>query len=102
MKDYNNLIDALRDLRARGFTYDFNPKPAYLECPALDLVLHPEDFEVRETYRFESTSDADNNSVLYAIKSQDGVKGVLIDAYGPYASLSQEMASRLGSNARML
>ena len=96
MKDYNNLIDALQDLKARGYTNDFNLKPHCLECITLDLQLHPEDFEVKEMYRFEGDSSPDDNSVLYAIESKNGVKGVLVDAYGTYAeALSPEMAFKM-------
>ena len=96
MKDYNNLVDALQDLNARGFTYDFNLKPYCLECKALELELRPEDFEIAEMYRFEGDSSPDDNSILYAIESVDGVKGVLVDAYGTYAeAISPEMASKL-------
>jgi len=96
MKDYNNLVDALLDLRSRGFTNDFNLKPYCLECTALKLELHPEDFEIKEPYRFEGDSSPDDNSVLYAIESKDGVRGVLVDAYGTYAeAMSPKMAMKL-------
>lgn len=96
MKDYNNLIDALQDLKARGYTNDFNLKPHCLECTSLALQLHPEDFEVKEFYRFEGDSSTDDNSILFAIESKDGIKGVLIDAYGVYAeALSSEMALKM-------
>ncbi len=96
MKDYSNLIEALDDLKLRGFKNDFNLKPSCLECTALQLQLHPEDFEVKELYRFEGDSTPDDNSILYAIESKEGVKGVLIDAYGTYAeSISLEMANKL-------
>ncbi|MDB4768706.1 phosphoribosylpyrophosphate synthetase [Saprospiraceae bacterium] len=96
MKDYNNLVDALQDLSARGFTNDFNLKPNCLECKKLELELHPEDFKITEMYRFEGDSSPDDNSVLYAIESKDGIKGVLVDAYGTYAeAMSPEMAMKL-------
>lgn len=99
MKDYSNLIEALNDLRSRGYVNDFNLKPTCIECATLQLQLHPEDFEVREVYRFEGDSTPDDNSVLYAIESMSGVKGVLVDAYGTYAeSLNLEMATKLGQS----
>ena len=74
MKNYNNLIDALQDLKARGCTNDFNLKPHCIECTTLSLHLHPEDFEIKEIYRFEDNSTPDDNSILYAIESRKGVK----------------------------
>lgn len=96
MKHYQTLVEALEDLKARGYVNDFNLQPTCLECPGLDLKLHPQDFEIREVYRFEGMSNPDDNSVLYAIASTTGVKGVFVDAYGVYAeALSPEMIARL-------
>ena len=36
-------------------------------------------------HRFEGESDPDDMSVVYAIESQDGTRGVLVDAFGTYA-----------------
>jgi hypothetical protein len=96
MKNYSNLVEALSDLKSRGYTTDFNLKADCLEGLSMKLQIHPEDFEVREVYRFEGASNPDDSSVLYAIESKNGLKGVLIDAYGVYAeSLSLEMATKL-------
>lgn len=96
MKNYSNLVEALNDLKSRGFKNDFNLKPHCIECTTLQLQLHPEDFEIKEVHRFEGDSTPDDNSVLYAIESKNGVKGVLIDAYGTYAeAISSEMAMKL-------
>ena len=40
---------------------------------------------ITAVYRFEGMSDPDDNVVLYAIESNTGVKGLLVDAYGAYA-----------------
>lgn len=96
MKDYNNLVDALQDLKARGYTNDFNLKSQCLECSVLNLQLRPEDFKINEMYRFEGDSTPDDNSVLFALESIDGIKGVLVDAYGTYTeAISPKMAMKL-------
>ncbi|HFA49208.1 MAG TPA: phosphoribosylpyrophosphate synthetase [Bacteroidetes bacterium] len=99
MKDYDNLVDALEDLYTRGYVHDFNLKSDCLECSSLKLQLKPQDFEIKETYRFEGMSDPSDNSVIYVIESKDGIKGTLIDAYGVYAeALTPEMAAKIRSN----
>ena len=41
-------------------------------------------------------SSVDDNSIVFAISSDTGVKGVLVDAYGVYAdNLSDSMVRRL-------
>lgn len=96
MKNYESLVDALDDLRKRGYEEDFATETACLYCGDLDLRLNPEEFHVDEIYRFEGDSNPDDNVVLYAISASTGVKGTLVDAYGAYGEhLSFEMAKKL-------
>lgn len=96
MKSYDTLSEAVQDLQRRGYTYDFNLRPHCLECASLKLELDPEDFEVDEIHRFEGMSSTDDNSILYAISSKNGIKGTLVDAYGVYAeNISEEMRKKL-------
>ena len=96
MKTFETLTDAINDLRIRGYDNDFNLHPEWIECPQMDLKLKPVEFHVDEIYRFEGATNPDDSSVLFAIRSSSGIKGILIDAYGAYAeSLSSEMALHL-------
>lgn len=85
MKSYDTLVEALNDLKQRGFTYDFNVNKDCISCGELNLSLSPEEFDIAETYRFEGDTNPSDQSVLYAIESNKGVKGVLVNAYGLYA-----------------
>jgi len=94
MADYNTLTEALADLEKRGFTHNFGLKE---ERGETGVALSPGDFEIVEFYRFEGMSNPDDSSVVYAIQSRTGLKGVLVDAYGVYSDTSKtEMISRLG------
>ncbi len=96
MKNYDTLSEAINDLQASEYPYDFNLKPECLECASLNIEIHPEDFKVDKTYRFEGMSSTDDNSVLYAISSKNGIKGLLVDAYGVYAeNISEAMRKKL-------
>ena len=98
-KHYTSLSEATNDLRARGYTHDFNLKPDCVECAALQLPLSPERFVVDEFFRFEGMSSTDDNSIVFAISSDNGLKGVLVDAYGVYASnLNDAMIKKLMIN----
>lgn len=96
MKRYLTLVEALDDLRSRGFTNDFDLKINYVECARLQIQLHPDDFEIAEVHRFEGETNPDDSAVVYAIEGKDGLKGVLVDAYGVYANpLSAELLAKL-------
>lgn len=96
MKTFSTLIEALDDLRSRGYTEDFDLHTDRLNCPAMQLELHPDDFEIVEVYRFEGVTNPSDNEVLYAIESKDGLKGVLVDAYGVYAdNISPDLLAKL-------
>src|ERR1044071_391428 len=96
MKNYDSLVDALNDLKQRGYTADFATDVVCLYCGDLDIRLDPEDFHVDETYRFDGDASPDGSSVLYAISSATGVRGTLVDAYGTYSEhLNFEMAKKL-------
>jgi hypothetical protein len=99
MKSYDSLVDALNDLRNRGYESDFTTQSVCLYCGDLDLRLNPEEFNVDEVYRFEGDSNPSDSSIVYAISSSTGLKGTLVDAYGAYAdSLNFEMAKKLSQH----
>jgi len=96
MKYYNTSLEALIDLKDRGYTSDFSIESSCIHCPQLDLRLSPGEFNIDEYYRFEGMTSPDESSVVYAISSNDGIKGTLIDAYGAYAeNLNFDMAKKL-------
>ncbi|MBA4054425.1 MAG: phosphoribosylpyrophosphate synthetase [Marivirga sp.] len=101
MKTYESLVDALADLKTRGYVLDFMKEPTCLYCYALNLWIAPDQFNIDEFYRFEENSSPDDTSVLYAISSYTGIKGTLVDGYGMYAdSVSFDMARKLEINYR--
>ncbi len=99
MKTYTTLSEAINDLVKKGYTFNFNLKQDFIECVENKSQFHPEDFEIDEVYRFQEMSDVDNESILYAISSTDNqVKGLLVNAYGMYASAtSAKLVEKLNS-----
>lgn len=95
-ENYDTLVEAIQDLKERGYTVDFDLHSHCLHCAANKLDLHPEDFQIDAFFRFEGMSNPDDNSIVYAISGKDGTKGILVDAYGPYSeSLSAAMVEKL-------
>ena len=97
MKSYDTVTEALKDLKLRGFTTDFNIAFDKLICSENKICLNPNEFEIVETYRFEGDTDPGDENVVYAIESKDTkIKGTMSSAYGMYAkTVSNEMIQKL-------
>lgn len=88
----NDLIPHLKSLASvtnklvlDGYTDDFKISDKGLRSLKTDKFYQPEDLNVINFFRFEGQSDPNDNSILYVIETNDGIKGTLVDAYGPYA-----------------
>lgn len=95
---YDTMTEALAALQEKGYTCNFNLIAEGLESKTEDEVtkLSPNEFDITEVHRFEGMSNPSDNSILYAIESQGGLKGTLVNAYGTYADpLSSEMIKKL-------
>jgi hypothetical protein len=96
MNTYETLSQAITALKETGYVNDFNLHPEWIECAPLKMKFTAVEFHVDQVHRFEGMSSTDDNSVLYAISSSSGVKGLLVDAYGVYAqSVSEQMIKKL-------
>ena len=86
MQYYADLIEAIKGLRARGYGLDFNLKKDRISSDS----KHSHEFVVDEYHRFEGMSSTDDNSIIYAITTETGEKGILITPYGVYADGTAE------------
>ena len=94
MKNYESLIDALNDLKKRGYDADFEVQSNCLYCNNLDMRLYEEEFHVDEVYQFERDSNPDNNTVVYALTSPTGLKGIIVDGSSP-GNISSALTKKL-------
>jgi hypothetical protein len=97
MQTYDTVTEALKDLKLRGYTIDFNIAFDKIICSNNKVCLNPDGFEIAEVYRFEGETDPGDENVVYAIESKDSkLKGTISGAYGMYAdSISNEMIQKL-------
>ncbi len=94
MWTYDTVSAAVSGLKKRGYTMDFNLSENCLVCH--EDKFNVDDFEITEFYRFEGNSDPADEAVVYAIESNTGQKGVLVNGYGPSSdAMSAEMAKKL-------
>jgi hypothetical protein len=96
MYAYDTVTEAIKGLKQRGYSIDFNLEFDKISCPDIPVSLAPSEFEITEMYRFEGNSDPADEAVVYAIESKHGQKGVLVNGYGISAdSLGAEMMQKL-------
>jgi hypothetical protein len=79
------LSTSMNKLVLQGFTETFSVTDKGLIALSNGKQYSPDNIEVENFFRFEGASDPGDNAILYAIKTNDGLKGTLTDAYGPYA-----------------
>lgn len=68
---YASVSEALRKLREKGFTFDFNQNEE-------DIILHPENYTINHIYHYEGNSNPDDEATVYGIVSKYGLKGVFV------------------------
>lgn len=96
MYAYDTVTAAVKGLKQRGYTIDFNLEADCISCPDSLPALKPSEFEISEVYRFEGDSDPADEAIVYAIESKDGRKGVLVNGFGISADeLGEEMVEKL-------
>jgi hypothetical protein len=73
-------------LREKGFTEEFQICQEGLKALNSGKIYQPQDLKIQEHFRFEGISDPDDMAVMYVVKTNDGLKGTIIDAFGLYAN----------------
>ncbi len=86
VNQFDTLSVAINDLRNRGYSYSFKIEECFAVCIETLEYVKPEEMKVAEYHRFEGQSSEDDMSVVYAVETRNGLKGVIIDAYGTYAN----------------
>ncbi|RRO13999.1 phosphoribosylpyrophosphate synthetase [Flavobacteriaceae bacterium 14752] len=76
------LSQKINELKNKGYTLDFNMESDRISENQDRTFYRPDEFNVDECHRFEGMSNPADNSILYAITTSDGKKGVLVDGYG--------------------
>ena len=79
----NNLLDAVNELRSKGYDDDYLVNDNTLICTNSNKCLNHNEFEVEDAFQFEITENAVDSQYLFTIKDkQTEKKGLLIDLMG--------------------
>jgi hypothetical protein len=71
MYHYTTVSKAIEELKAKGFTVDFNIQES-------KIINTPEAFEIVHIYRYEGESDPGDEATVFGIKSSAGEKGIFV------------------------
>jgi len=86
MESYTTVSEAIDALQARGFTSNFEFIDGRFTSVENSRHFDATELTIVEHHRFEGSTNPSDESIVYAIESRDGVRGILVDAYGVYAN----------------
>ena len=90
------LYQQMNSLKEEGYTVEFELSNNKILDHTSDKSYAIDEFDVIQIFRFEGASNPADNSILYAIKTAHGDKGVLLGAYGVDGEeVSKEMIEKL-------
>lgn len=76
----NIFIEQLEKLKLKGYTCNFIKKNDFLYCSERDMNFRSYELSITEAFRYEDKNEPSNNTVLYAIESEEyGLKGFLVN-----------------------
>ena len=76
------LAALITKLTRKGYETQFKITPEGLMSLSTDTVFTPNQIKIKHFYRFEGESNPADNSILYAIETNSGEMGTLVDGYG--------------------
>ncbi len=84
-EDLKTMTASMQSLQKQGFTENFMVNEQGLYSVDSEISYKPEQAKIASFYRFEGDSDPADSSILYAIETDDSIRGLLTDSYGPHA-----------------
>jgi hypothetical protein len=79
------LTDSLNKAVKDGYVDNFRVTRYGLFSDIKHKTYFPGEVKIVDYCRFEGESDPSDNEIMYVIETDDGDKGILIDAFGPYS-----------------
>ncbi len=83
--ELKTMVSVINMLTSQGFITQFKAIENGLQSMESEYIFKPGEVKILNFYRFEGESNPADNSIVYAIETSDGERGVLTDAYGPYS-----------------
>src|SRR5258708_22738508 len=91
--------EILEKLRVKHMDNEFRWTPKGFTTPN-GKTYRPEDLEIVRTLRFEGESDPSDMEILYIMKTNDGLFGYSLDAYGAKAATTTKIGTIIFSRRK--
>lgn len=78
---YSSLSEATQDLIKKGYSVNFRVNDDGKLTDNNELI-EPSQVTLVEFHRFEGVTNPADSTILYAVKTDSGLKGTVIDSYG--------------------
>lgn len=96
MNKRDTLSETMNALRDKGYVDDLNVLDDQIENKLTSKKYPIEEFDVDKYFRFEGMSNPADNSIVYAISTKDGHKGILVDGFGKSGGqISERLLNKL-------
>jgi hypothetical protein len=73
-------------LQEKGFNEEFQIAGEGLKALSSGKIYQPQDLKILEHFRYEGITNPDDEAVMYVVETNDGLKGIIVDAFGIYAN----------------
>lgn len=84
---YLNLVSATSSLYRQGFTHNFRLRSNGLTDFKTKKTYQSADLLIVEHHRFKDINSLQYQTAIFAIECNDGIKGIIISAYGSLANM---------------
>lgn len=79
------VTETTNKMLLEGFTCQFRMEDDLLKCMDDNKTYLPHQVKIIKHFRFEGSSDPGDMTILYALETEDGHKGIVVDAFGTYS-----------------
>jgi hypothetical protein len=93
--DYDTLSLAINTLTKNGYEEGFRAENTKIVGSKTSKEYLPEELKIVESYRFEGMSNPQDDSIVFAIEANDGMKGTLVMSYSSKHSQNVELIKRI-------
>lgn len=101
--EMNTLASVINLQIARGYTEDFKVNTMGILALKKEKIYQPGQIKVVDFYRFEGISDPGDESILYVIETNDGIKGTLVDSFGANSDeLTSAFMQKVGEISKVI